>query len=441
MSKKYPCLLAAALLIGAGLVQAEPRQVGGAAERLWVWNLGDAPAEVSRDASGGVGVRVEAGETVEAPELLQVSGPAVVSQGAEVLWIKASEGFDPSSLEIDLRGRVRQEQAGQRMRVRVDRPVWAQELVSLAGSGGLIGPGKPVEILAAADVDGHARLAVGLEKDSAVTVSVKGRDGVVARSFSAASSVPVRWRLDLGPATGLADAHIELRVDRGGAVVGSKQRPRSITAALSNGNISFNQSIHYSGTLYFYVDGGPPSTCGELNTYRNGSWWFAGNYVCTDANGDTTMGPWYWSSSSSQTDDPLYVRWPDNSTTNSIWHIWDKNCAQTYRDSPSGSPPTSYYGHATDTQWEAGFDFSPWAYSVFEDIDYGLFWTSARGAYTSGFATQGATLSRVNRWYYDWSTVFPPAGAHVSGRRYRWYTCVADGNCGICTSYLSFTAP
>lgn len=435
MSKKYPCLLAAALLIGIGPVQAEPRPVGGTAERLWVLNLGDGPAEVALDASGGAGVRVEAGETVEAPELLQASGPAVVSQGAEVLWIKASRGFDPSALEIDLRGKIRREQAGKRMRVRVDRPAWAQELMSLAASGGLIRPGRPVEFLATEDADGHARLAVGLAKDSAVTVSVKGEGGAVTRSFSVTSSVPVRWRADLGSAADLKDARITLRVDRGGVVVGSKGRPRSITAALSNGTISFSQDINYSGTLYFYVDGGPPSTCGELNTYRNGSWLFAGNYVCTDANGDSTMGPWYWSSSNSQTDDPLFVRWPDNSTTNSIWHIWDKTSAVTYRDSSWGAPPTTYYGHATDTQWEAGFDFGGFCFSDFQDTTTGLWWNPSTDTYSSsGYRDVNATLTRVSRWYVYWDTAFPSPGSHVTGHSYQWYTCCLDGNSGQCTS-------
>jgi hypothetical protein len=123
-------------------------------------------------------------------------------------------------------------------------------------------------------------------------------------------------------------------------------------------------------------------------------------------------------------------------------HIWDKNCAVTYRDSPAQVPPTSYYGHATDTTWGAGFDFGPHAFSCFQDRSTGLYWNTATGGYTSSNCTfTTASLSHVNRWYVNWSTVFPPAGVHTSGHTYDWFTCVDDGSCASCGYDLVFTMP
>jgi hypothetical protein len=424
MSRRYPCLLAA-LLLGAGLAQADPHRQAGIAERFWVWNLGGRPAEAALESSDAAGVQ-------------------------EMLLIKASEDFDPRSLEIERQGEVRREKVGKRLRARVIRPAWAQELLGMEASSARILAGQTVEAKAEAGPDGRVRLAAGLEKDSAITVTVKDEGGAVVRSFSAASSVPVRWRVDLGSAADLEGARLELRVDRGGVVAGvpvarggaGKGGLRSITAATTVGTISFSQTINYSGSLYFYVSGGPPSTCGELSTYRNGSWLFAANYVCTNSSGNATMGPWTWDNTpSDQTDDPLYVRWPDNSTTNNIWHIWDKTCATSYIDSPSGSPPTSWYGHATDAAWGAGFN-SSWTtgFAFFEDTTADREWSPSSGAYNQFTADVPLTITGQPGFYISWSSQFPAASAHVSGHIYSWNVCITDGSCGYC-DWLSFTAP
>jgi len=202
-----------------------------------------------------------------------------------------------------------------------------------------------------------------------------------------------------------------------------------------SGTAWFSQTVNYSGTLDYYVSGGPASTCGELDTYRNGSWLYSPGWLCTDSTGYAHKGPWYWSSSPSQTDEPAYIRWPNNDTTNNLTHVWDKQCATAYRDSPAGTPPTSYYGHATDVTWDAGFDFGSNAFSIFQNTSTGLYWDPFTGAYTSSTAKfVPATVSRVNRWYVSWSTSFPAVGTHSAGQSYYWFTCVDDGNCGSCAS-------
>jgi hypothetical protein len=217
--------------------------------------------------------------------------------------------------------------------------------------------------------------------------------------------------------------------------------------ASAGGTARYSQTINYSGNLYYYVTGGPPNTCGELDTYRNGSWLFAPGWLCTDANGNATKGPWSWSNTpSDQTDEPTFIRWPDGTTTNSATHIWDKTCPQTYRDTPLQKPPTAYSGHATDGMWGAGFDFPLQAFSTFADVTNPLdqeYWVNSTYGYSSvSGAYIPASLTHVNRWYVNWSTAFPPASQHIPGHTYSWVTCVTDGStCASGCSSILFTVP
>lgn len=218
-------------------------------------------------------------------------------------------------------------------------------------------------------------------------------------------------------------------------------------AAATVGTAKFSRTINYSGDLYYYVTGGPPNTCGELDSFRNGAWLFAPGWLCTDANGNATKGPWSWSSTpGDQTDDPAFIKWPDGSTTNNAMHIWDKTCPTTFRDTAVQKPPAAYSGHATDGTWGAGFDFSPYAFSSFidvTDIYHQVYWVNASLGYSSYSGVQiTANLTHVNRWYVNWSTPFPSASQHVPGHSYVWTTCVTDGStCTSGCSTTSFTVP
>lgn len=224
--------------------------------------------------------------------------------------------------------------------------------------------------------------------------------------------------------------------------VAEEETPRSLTAAAIVGTGSFSTTINYLGTLYYYVTGGPPNTCGELNTYRNGAWLYGANWLCTDASGNATKGPWTWAGTpSDQTDEPAYIRWPDGTTTNNALHIWDKACAQTFVTTPAGSPPTTYAGYSTDNQWGAGFDFNPYIkYTEFKDLTTGLYWDPATHSYSASYKNVPFNLTRVNRWRVNWTTSFPAPGDHVSGHNYAWWSCMSDSNCAACST-RTFTAP
>lgn len=208
--------------------------------------------------------------------------------------------------------------------------------------------------------------------------------------------------------------------------------PSSLSASpRGSGFYSTSLSCSSSGPLYYYVTGGPANTCGEIDTYRNGSWIFTGNWICTDASGNATKGPWYWSSTpSDQTDNPTFIRWPDGTATTTDWHIWDKTCPVISLGTLLGNPPPVYYGYATDAQWGAGLQR---VYSKFLDSSSGLWWNPSTGNYTSGssISVEG-TLDHYSATYAAWSTAFPAQGVHQSGHHYAWTTCVSDGCCNSC---------
>jgi hypothetical protein len=403
----------AVLLLHGGIVYAggrEERPVEkerGAAGRTWVWNLGDKAAE---------------------------------------LVVAAPDDFDPRAMEVDFNGTVRMERTGRKLTMYVDRPEWAQDVIAL-GAQLQVAAGETGK-LSMETSDEAVRVAVNLlEADSAVEVAMIGGRGELLKSLTAATSTPVRWMADLGTAEG--GTRVELRVLRGRAAGGVIRAGggglRPITAAAIVGYAQFNRLVNFQysspSNLYYTVTGGPPNTCGELNTYRNGSWLYGGNWLCTDASGNATKGPWTWAGTpSDQTDEPAYIRWPNGDTTNNAIHIWDKTCAQTYRTTPNGTPPTSWAGNASDAMWGAGFDFSASGQSTFQNLTTGLYWNPSTGTYSSSYKVVSATLTRFSRYFVNWTTSFPSPGAHVSGHQYVWATCVSDGGCSNCQPY-NFTAP
>ena len=416
MSRKLLLSSMAVLLLQGGIALAGPgsqeerpvERERGQAGRTWVWSLGERSAELS---------------------------------------LRAPDNFDPRSVEVDLHGNIRMERKGRTLTMYVERSDWAQDVLGLSSVEALQVAAGETGRLSIETSDEAVHVAVDLlQADSAVEVAVIGGTGEVLRSLTASTSTPVRWMADLGTVEG--GVRVELRVLRGraaGGVIRADQGGlRPITAAAIVGSTYFSRLVNYqySPDLTFTVSWGPPNTCGELNSYRNGSWIFGGNWLCTDASGYATKGPWTWAGTpSDQTDEPAFIRWPNGDTTNNANHIWDKTCAQTFRTTPSGSPPTSWAGYATDGQWGAGFDFNRTAQTLFQNLTTGLYWDPVTDAYTaSNYYSVAATLFRVNRWRVNWTTSFPAPGDHVSGHQYRWTTCVTDGGCGVCTNH-NFTAP
>jgi len=413
---------------------------GGRAGNLWIWNLGDRPAQVTLASSQSL--RIAAGSFREVAG--NPSGWVSFRPGSQLVFVSAPRELDASDFELDLRGTVRADEAEPSL-VHLTRPAWAQDLLVQAAGRSPAGPGGT--LLAAPEVgeDDKARFAVGLlDEGSAAIVTLRDGGGTKLQSFSVASTMPVRLRAALGSAGEADDAHAEVKVLHGRAV--TRFNRDGLPLKTPNGTASVSTNLVFSGSYSFSVTGGPASTCGELDIYRNGNWEFTPGWFCTNSSGNGSAGPWTWSSKTSdETGDPVYIRWPDNSATTSTYVIIDKNPAYTYIDSPmpTTSTPTSYYGHASDATWGTGFDFGYAHFSVFEDRSTGKFWDPSTLHYDSNsevWVTPSFT-SQSGRWYVSWGgSSFPSVSAHTTGHQYRWYTCFSDAQNGYCTPPYDFTA-
>jgi len=211
--------------------------------------------------------------------------------------------------------------------------------------------------------------------------------------------------------------------------------------AVGTGQYSHDINWANSGNLYYYVTGGPPSTCGDLWVYRNsGPWVETAGWLCTDSSGNATKGPWTWAGQVGDETAYSYIEWPvPYGTTNIDSHIWDKTCATT-TIGVSGSPPASFSGSATDVAWGAGFS-GAWTQCL---IDYrntttGKYWDPATGSYSSNTPPViGCTVSGMPSMSVTWAaTQRPGSGSppHVSGNCYSWTVYVTDGYCSYPDSH------
>jgi hypothetical protein len=200
--------------------------------------------------------------------------------------------------------------------------------------------------------------------------------------------------------------------------------------------------------LTYTITGAPPSVCGDLHTYRNGSWLTSPGWICTDANGFAQKGPWsWWTTPADQTDDSLYIQWPDGSQTNPLHHVWDKNPYTIWRTSANGAPPTSWYGEGSDTTWGAGFD-TRWSSILtrYYDVDAHAYWTPNSGGYNvsdtlpGGAYTLQGTFSGIpgSHAYWSMGAQVPPASVHTPGHTYQWQSCLNDPSSSTCLPVYQF---
>jgi hypothetical protein len=194
------------------------------------------------------------------------------------------------------------------------------------------------------------------------------------------------------------------------------------------GDAYFNDEITWwhNSPLYFSVAGAPANTCGDVWTWRNGSGFNmeAGDWICTDGNGNATKGPWHWSS---HTEDELAVAYIDWGTCTSpqVWHIWDVLPPTV---TVTSSCPSSFAGTASDPQWGAGFD-SDWSACLgeFYNSTTGRWWDPATGSYNSTTPKSVAcTCNSMPALNITWSCSTIPT-SHVPSQSYVWYAWAYDG--------------
>ena len=207
------------------------------------------------------------------------------------------------------------------------------------------------------------------------------------------------------------------------------------------GTAYFSAPINWSqtGNLYFTVAGGPPNTCGDLASIRNGQSLYGAGWLCTDANGNAVKGPWTWAGTpGNQTDTNLRIVWPGGDSTNFLKHVWDKSCPTLTATSPTGTPPSSFSGRANDAAFGAGFNQTWTALAGgFLQVETNTFWRPGDTSYSRPLPGPAAVIPTVTGWpsgtqtalTINWSfPQVPPASAHVPGYHYKWIVGMTDGD-------------
>ena len=198
--------------------------------------------------------------------------------------------------------------------------------------------------------------------------------------------------------------------------------------AVTCGDAYYNHDINWPGTsaLYYTVAGAPPNSCGDLWVSRNGSAYTlnAAGWICTDANGTATKGPW----TSNPADETAfgYINW--GSCTSPIRkHIWDVSAPSVSITSPV--PSTSFSGSASDGSWGAGFS-TAWTSSClvqYYDSTDGLYWTPGGSGFSQPFPYNiGTTITGMPSLNITWSANQVPGSLFV-GHCYTYKAQCWDG--------------
>lgn len=253
-----------------------------------------------------------------------------------------------------------------------------------AGTSGvapLIGPAEEERFL--------VRIAIDfLDRDTAVRVRVLDIDGSELNFVDLSSPEPGRWEGDLCDVIPSQGARVEMKVLQGRAlgtvlrigreyvtsvpILGTEAKkaflggtmaiarsicldPQAEINPLSVGTSNYTRNLSWPGTSFSYVvQGGPPNTCGDIHTYRNGNWQVTAGWLCTDGTGYGTKGPWNITTSypgADQNDAQSYIQWPNQTVTTSTWSIIDVTAP-----SLSLNSGLTFGGSASDGIWGIGFD-------------------------------------------------------------------------------------
>lgn len=197
------------------------------------------------------------------------------------------------------------------------------------------------------------------------------------------------------------------------------------TAYFSNGPYDWVNS-----TFTYHITGAPPNVCGTLNSIRNGSQLVGPNWICTNASGNASAGP--WSGSSNQTDTDIYIQWPDGSrTSGGTFHVSDASAPTIWIDQPGGSGvPPAFSGGASDVQWGTGLNycFNGWSSitATFKNQTTGKYYDGT-GYNNSSPVQYGGSVTPFCAVGFNvgWEVTQHPS-AHVPGNTYRWCVQTQD---------------
>lgn len=214
----------------------------------------------------------------------------------------------------------------------------------------------------------------------------------------------------------------------------------TVASAQPSGGIAYFSNDVYDcpGSSYYYiVAGGPPSTCGTLKLVRNGVYEETPGWLCTDASGNATQGPWLVSTD--QTGQDIRIEWPNGSSTYGADTKVDDYSAPTI--SVSRADLASFAGTASDVAWGSGF--GPWTTVrvTYMDTSNGLYWDG--WCYCSASEVSfDASFSPVGGYAITWSSIPPPSYAHDPFRSYQW-CAVTNDHCSDSNQdcVIAYTSP
>ncbi|HKI06185.1 MAG TPA: hypothetical protein VKK31_29680 [Thermoanaerobaculia bacterium] len=437
------------VLLMAGMSWAAPRrsqEEGKPLANVWTLNLGGDFIELQVERTGH-GARQTETILLAPGQISQVrrsAGEEVrIQDHPDLLLVTASAGFDPASLGIVRAASGEAESLGDvlpdtaalfahakaRAESRLRRGESAVSKVLWNGNGPLaarvtLRSGSSSAEVRALDSDGAVLGYVTLSASREVEVKVDLRSFLQQRQYWGIVTQEIMVRkgevstLSREPGDGAGFRRFQE------ASVGTGQFSLHINHAYLNGGTP----------LYYYVTGGPASTCGELNSYRNNSWIFGPGWLCTNGSGSATKGPWY-SAPTDQKDDPSFIRWPDNSTTTSDWHIWDKTCPTV----SSSSPPLAWNGTATDGAFGTCFTSSSPVEAYYQDRTTGFYWTPTSGGFNQTRANAKVTcmISNVPSCNATWTCPTAPLPSGLF-HQYMFTACTRDGGCGSCLDHVFY---
>ena len=261
-------------------------------------------------------------------------------------------------------------------------PKWAIELEAIGKTGNNVfktdETGYAPAVKGQTDVDKHYVFGVGValgKPNSSAEFKLIGRAGQELKSLVLSSSTRVYWqsrlgkfisgtndypsRIEMKVVSGTAQGFLSIKNDESGELTLLPIAPfaggGSLLAQSDDGGVSaagennldahsrrggpmleeesslplqggsggyayFSNGVYDSKyTSYTYnVYGAPPNMCGTLNLIRNGNPETTSNWICTNASGQATKGP--WTASTNQTGQFISIRWP-NGTEHSRWRL------------------------------------------------------------------------------------------------------------------------
>jgi hypothetical protein len=365
-------------------------------------------------------------------------------------------------------------------------PKWAIELEAIGRTGNNVfktdGTGYAPAVKGQTDVDNHYVFGVGValgKANSSAEFKLIGRAGQELKSLVISSSTRVYWqsrlgkfisgtndypsRIEMKVVSGTAQGFLSIKNDESGELTLLPIAPfaggGSLLAQADEGDVSAageNTLDAYSqrggprleeesslplqggsgGYAYFSngaydskyssytynVYGAPPNVCGTLQIIRNGNPESTANWICTNASGQATKGP--WTGSTNQTGQFISIRWPNGTETVGGDYKVDDGSEPNISSAQTpgfGVPiPTSFSGVATDAQWGTGFTWWTSVYGTFRNVTTSKYYRNGQGYISNGVEFIDGAFSPPTGFNISWSVPPPPPSAHNSTDTYEW---------------------